>query len=95
MIVLHFTLDLLNVSPNYVYMHVAHASWPSSNGKIYQSIHLRESYREGKHVRKRNIANLTHCDPQEIAAIELALKSRAIWPPSARSTRSTSNRVPP
>jgi hypothetical protein len=55
-------------------MHVAHAFWPSANGKTYESIYLRESYREGKHVRKRNIANLTHCDPKEIAAIELALK---------------------
>jgi len=55
-------------------MYVARASWPSSNGKTYQSIYLRESYRDGAHVRKRDIANLTHCDPQEIAAIELALQ---------------------
>jgi hypothetical protein len=55
-------------------MHIARARWPSSNGKIYESIYLRESYREGDRVRKRNIANLTHCDPQELAAIELALK---------------------
>jgi len=55
-------------------MYVARASWPSANGKSYTSIYLRESYREGKHVRKRNIANLTHCDPEVIAAIELALQ---------------------
>ena len=55
-------------------MYVARASWPSSNGKSYQSIYLRESYRDGDHVRKRDIANLTHCDPNEIAAIELALR---------------------
>jgi Transposase DDE domain len=55
-------------------MYVARASWPSSNGKSYQSIYLRESYRDGDHVRKRDIANLTHCDPKEIAAIELALR---------------------
>src|SRR6266568_6564509 len=55
-------------------MYVARASWPSSNGQSYQSIYLRESYRDGPHVRKREIANLTHCDPKEIAAIELALK---------------------
>jgi len=55
-------------------MYVARATWPSSNGKSYESIHLRESYRDGSHVRKRDIANLTHCDPKEIAAIELALK---------------------
>ncbi len=60
--------------PYYVDMYVARASWPSSNGKSYQSIYLRESYRDGDHVRKRDIANLTHCDPKEIAAIELALQ---------------------
>jgi hypothetical protein len=55
-------------------MHIARARWPSANGKVYESIYLRESYREGGRVRKRNIANLTHCDPQEVAAIELALQ---------------------
>jgi hypothetical protein len=55
-------------------MYVARAFWPSSNGKTYQSIYLRESYRDGDRVRKRDIANLTHCDPKEIAAIELALQ---------------------
>lgn len=60
--------------PYYVVMYISRASWPSANGKIYQSIYLRQSYREGDHVRKRNLANLTHCDPQEIAAIELALQ---------------------
>lgn len=55
-------------------MYISRAAWPSSNGKTYQSIYLRESYRDGDHVRKRDIANLTHCDPQEIAAIELALQ---------------------
>src|SRR5271157_4000122 len=59
---------------DYVVMHISRASWSSSNGKVYQSIYLRESYREGPHVRKRDIANLTHCDPKEVAAIELALK---------------------
>jgi hypothetical protein len=55
-------------------MHVARAHWPSSNGKTYESICLRESYRDGTHVRKRDIANLTNCDPKKVAAIELALK---------------------
>ncbi len=55
-------------------MYISRASWPSSNGKTYQSIYLRESYRDGDQVRKRDIANLTHCDPKEIAAIELALQ---------------------
>jgi len=58
----------------YVDMYISRAPWPSSNGKTYTSIYLRESYRDGDHVRKRDIANLTHCDPKEIAAIELALQ---------------------
>ena len=47
---------------------------PPPTGKSYPSVFLRESYRDGTHVRKRDIANLTHCDPKEIAAIELALQ---------------------
>jgi len=57
-------------------MYVSRASWTSANGKSYPSIYLRQSYRDAGHVRKRNIANLTHCDPLEIAAIELALKHK-------------------
>jgi transposase len=57
-------------------MYVARAAWSSSNGKTYTSIYLRESFRDGPHVRKRDIANLTHCDPREIAAIELALQHK-------------------
>jgi len=67
-------LVIRNLFLYYVDMYVARASWPSANGKSYQSIYLRESYRDGPHVRKRDIANLTHCDPKEIAAIELALQ---------------------
>lgn len=71
---LEILLDLSTNMLYYVDMYIARASWPSANGKIYTSIYLRESYREGSRVRKRQIANLTHCDPQEVAAIELALK---------------------
>jgi hypothetical protein len=41
--------------------------------KIYHSVLLRESYRVGGKVRKRTIANLSSCKPEEIAAIKLAL----------------------
>jgi len=71
-----FYLALVCCSVYFVDMYIARATWPSSNGKSYESIYLRESYREGTHVRKRNIANLTHCDPKEIAAIELALRHK-------------------
>ena len=42
--------------------------------KTYQSVLLRESYREGGKVKNRTIANLSHCKPNEIEAIRLALK---------------------
>ena len=44
--------------------------------KTYQSVLLRESYREGGKVKNRTIANLSHCKPQEIEAIRLALKHK-------------------
>jgi hypothetical protein len=49
----------------------------SSKGKkIYNSVLLRESYREGGKVKKRTIANLSRCTPEEIAAIRLALEHK-------------------
>lgn len=44
--------------------------------KIYNSILLRESYREDGKVKKRTIANLSHCSPKEISAIKLALQHK-------------------
>jgi hypothetical protein len=71
-----FSIDCWHCVLYYVDMHVARARWPSSNGKTYESIYLRESFRQDGKVKKRDIANLTHCDPAEIAAIELALKHK-------------------
>ena len=47
----------------------------SHNGKYVRHL-LRESYREGGKVKHRTIANLSHCSPDEIAAIKLALKHK-------------------
>lgn len=44
--------------------------------KIYRSVLLRESYREGGKVKKRTIANLSNCTAQEIEAIKLALSHK-------------------
>ncbi|MFQ5493740.1 MAG: IS1634 family transposase, partial [Candidatus Dojkabacteria bacterium] len=58
-------------------MHIVeNKSYPKKSKKIYQSILLRESYRENGKVKKRTIANLSHCKPEEIAAIKLALKHK-------------------
>lgn len=57
-------------------MYITKPSRTSQNGKTYQTVLLRESYREGGRVKNRTIANLTHCKPEEIAAIELALQHK-------------------
>jgi len=44
--------------------------------KTYQSVLLRESYREGGRVKNRTTANLSRCRPEEIEAIRLALKHK-------------------
>jgi hypothetical protein len=49
----------------------------SANGRKYTRHLLRESYREGKKVRHRTIANLSSCSDEEIQAIKLALKNKA------------------
>lgn len=61
----------------YVDMHIVRSKFKASSGKIYESILLRESYREGKKVKKRTVANLSKCSTQEIEAIELALKHKS------------------
>jgi hypothetical protein len=44
--------------------------------KSYRCVLLRESYREAGKVKNRTLANLSHCKPQEIEAIRLALKHK-------------------
>ena len=55
-------------------MFISRSKFKTKSGKIYSSILLRSSYRDGKKVKKKTIANLTKCSKEEIAAIELALK---------------------
>ena len=57
----------------YIVMHIVENK--SKQGKkIYQSVLLRESYRENGKVKKRTIANLSNCSAEEISAIKLALQ---------------------
>jgi len=44
-----------------------------SKNKKYKCVLLRESYREVDKVKTRTIANLSHCKPEEIEAIKIAL----------------------
>lgn len=53
-------------------MFISKSKFKTKSGKIYESVLLRESYRENGRVKKRTIANLSHCSEQEIKAIELA-----------------------
>ena len=54
-------------------MFIARSKFTTKSGKNYESILLRESYRENGRVKKRTIANLSHCSKEELNAIELAL----------------------
>ena len=60
-------------------MYVEHVKSKQGN-KVYTQILLRESYREkgGKRsrVKHRTIANLTHCSPKDVQAIEWGLKHK-------------------
>ena len=44
------------------------------NGRTYARHLLRETFREDGKVKHRTLANLTHCKPEEVEAIRLALK---------------------
>ena len=60
----------------YVDMHIV-INKTTHGKKIYNSILLRESYRENGKVKKRTIANFSNCPLDEIDAIKLALKHKA------------------
>lgn len=57
-------------------MYITKPKRTSSNGKTYETVLLRESYREDGKVKNRTIANLTHCSPADIEAMEFALKHK-------------------
>jgi len=60
-----------------IVMYVTEVPTKTKKGKLsHLCILLRESYRENGRVKNRTIANLTHCDPKEVAAIRLALKHK-------------------
>ena len=57
-------------------MHIDSSTIKRKHGQEYTRHLLRESYREGRKVKKRTIANLSHCSDVEIAAIKLALRHK-------------------
>ena len=55
-------------------MYITEVLTKTQKGEIsHRCILLRESYREGGKVKNRTVANLTHSNPNEVAAMRLAL----------------------
>jgi len=57
-------------------MYITETVRTAPNGTTYRCVLLRQSYREESTVKNRTIANLSHCTPQEVAAIRLALQHK-------------------
>ncbi len=57
-------------------MYITQTTAPSPSGQPYLCTLLRESYREGDRVKNRTLANLSHCKPEEIFALRLALEHK-------------------
>ena len=57
-------------------MYITQTTAPSTSGQPYICTLLRESYREGDRVKNRTLANLSHAQPEEIAALRLALEHK-------------------
>lgn len=60
-----------------IVMYITEVLTKTKKGKTsHRCTLLRESYREEGKVKNRTIANLTHCNPKEVAAMRLALKHK-------------------
>lgn len=58
-------------------MHIVETKFKPKYAKTeYHSVLLMQSYRQGKKVKKRTIANLSKCSKEEIAALKLALANK-------------------
>jgi len=71
-------------------MSITETTRPGPNGSVYRCVLLRQSSRAGGQVTNRTRANLSHCTPQEIEAIRLALPHKdalavlSPWPKAPR-----------
>ena len=68
MLTLYFIID---------YNVVMHVEWVP-NRKSRPTILLRETWREGKQVKKRTIANLTDWPPEKIEALRKVLRGETV-----------------
>src|SRR5437773_496146 len=69
-------LDIMVLCHYNVVMHIE--SVPNRGSK--PTILLRQSYREGPHVRKRTLANLTPLPPEAIEALQQVLHGKKLRP---------------
>jgi len=69
-------------------MYIQRSQWTNRVGKTYESIWLRESYREGGKVKTRSIANLKKWTPEAVQALEYALKNKKAPNMESEETRS-------
>src|SRR5712691_1849020 len=62
-------------------MYITEVLTKTKAGQIsHRCILLRETYRENGKVKNRTLANLTHCNPQDVAALRLALQRKGALP---------------
>jgi hypothetical protein len=57
-------------------MYITETTRPGPNDTGYRCILLRQSSREGGKVKNRTLTNLSHCTPQEVEAIRVALQHK-------------------
>lgn len=58
-------------------MYITEVLTRTKKGKVsHRCILLRQSYRENGKAKNRTLANLTHCNPKEVAALRLALSNK-------------------
>ena len=55
-----------------VAMYITRSSWTNRSGKTYNSVWLKESFREGGKVKSRYILNLKDWPKQAIDALQIA-----------------------
>jgi hypothetical protein len=66
----------INIAYN-VSMYITDVLTKTKSGQLsHRCTLLRESYRKDGKVKTRTIANLTHCNPAEVAAIRWALQHK-------------------
>ena len=76
-------------------MYIARALWTNKVGKTYESIWLRESYRENGKVKTRNLINLKDWSNEAINALQTALDASSKTNKNSVSENSTTKPVMP